>query len=58
MYSREACRLVGVVGHIRPFDGRSEGDRFGREEGYFLSLTVTVVLSVAFFGLFLDEYRY
>ena len=53
-----APAFVGVVGHIRPADGRSEGDRGGREEGEFLSASITVVLSVAFCGLFLDEYCY
>ena len=50
--------IVGFVGHIRPADGRSEGDRVGREESDLLSLSVTAVLSVAFGGLFLDQYRY
>ena len=35
-----------------------EGDGVGREKGEFLGVAVTVVLSVAFVGLFLDDYCY
>ena len=53
-----APAIVGIVGYIRPADGGSEGNRFYWEESEFLSLSVLIVLSFAFFGLFLDEYRY
>ena len=53
-----APAFVGIVGYIRPADDRSQGDRVHWEESEFLSLSVMIVLSFAFFGLFLDEYRY
>ena len=53
-----AVTLVGVVGHILPSDGRSEGDRVSREKGECLGLAVTVVTSVACIRLFLYDYRY
>ena len=52
-----AVTFVGVVGHIRPSGGRSEGDRVSREEGEFLGVAITVVISVAFFRLFLYDDR-
>ena len=52
-----AVTTGGIVGHIRPSDGRSEGDRVSREEGEFLGVAITVVISVAFSRLFLYDYR-
>ena len=53
-----AVTIGGIVGHIRPSDGRSEGDRVSREKGDFLGLAVAVILSATFIRLFLYDYRY
>ena len=56
--STQECLLRSLDLSVISVQPMTEGDRVGREESEFLSVSVTVVLSVTVDGMFLEKYRY